>query len=181
VYVSFDKGANWQLFSNGLPKVAVHDLVIQNEAKDLLIGTHGRSIYKANVAALQDFNSIKNSAVAIFKIPSVRYSSRWGSSWSQWSKPFEPSITISFYTSTSGEHTLEVLTEDDLKLNSFVINADKGFNYFDYDLSVKGKKNIFKLSKNDNSHKRAKNGIYYLPQGKYFIKIGDIKKPFEVK
>ena len=97
-YVSFDKGLNWQLFSNGLPKVAIHDLVIQNEAKDLLIGTHGRSIYKANIAALQEFNSVKDSPFAIFEIPSTRFSSRWGSSWSQWSEPFEPIITIPFYS-----------------------------------------------------------------------------------
>ena len=68
----FDKGENWQLFSNGIPKVAVHDLVIQNEAKDLVVGTHGRSIYKTNIAALQQFNKIKNKHLAIFEIPSIR-------------------------------------------------------------------------------------------------------------
>ncbi|GGK54713.1 MULTISPECIES: VPS10 domain-containing protein [Flavobacteriaceae] len=180
-YVSFDKGLTWQLFSNGLPKVAVHDLVIQNDAKDLLIGTHGRSIYKANIAALQEYNDVKSASVAIFKVPSIRFSTRWGSSWSKWSQPFEPIITIPFYTSNSGEYTLEILAEDDTKLNSFVINTDKGFNYFDYNLSVKGKKNIVKLSMKDNSNKKAKNGVFYLSKGKYFIKIGDIKKPFEVK
>ena len=180
-YVSFDKGITWQLFSNGIPKVAVHDLVIQNEAKDLLIGTHGRSIYKANIAALQQFNAVKSAPVAIFDIPSIRFSSRWGSSWSKWSTPFEPSITIPFYTSNTGEYALEVLAEDGAKLNSFIINADKGFNYFDYNLSAEGKKNISKLATKDGFHQKAKNGVYYLPKGKYFIKIGDIKKSFEVK
>ena len=180
-YVSFDKGANWQLFSNGLPKVAIHDLVIQNEAKDLLIGTHGRSIYKANIAALQEFNVVKNSEITIFEIPSIRYSSRWGSSWSQWSKPFQPSITIPFYTSNSDEYTLEILSEDATKLNSFEISADKGFNYFDYDLTTSSKSVKSYFNKKDIKISKAKNDNYYLPKGKYFIKIGDIKKPFEVK
>ena len=180
-YVSFDKGVNWQLFSNGLPKVAIHDLVIQNEAKDLLIGTHGRSIYKANIAALQEYNTIKNSSVTIFEIPSVRFSSRWGNARNRWSKAFEPNITIPFYSSKADEYIVEILTEDDSKINSFIIDADKGFNYFDYNLSVKGQKNIFNLSIKNDSHKKAENGIYYLPKGKYFVKIGTVKKAFEVK
>lgn len=181
VYVSFDKGANWQLFSNGLPKVAVHDLVIQNEAKDLLIGTHGRSIYKANIAALQEYNTVKNSEIAIFEIPSIRYSARWGNSWSKWSEPFEPSITIPFYTLNSGEYTLEILGEDTTKLNSFIFNADKGFNYFDYNLTTSSKSIKSYFNKKDIKISKAKNDDYYLPKGKYFIKIRDIKKPFEVK
>ncbi|UMB59848.1 glycosyl hydrolase [Lutibacter sp. A80] len=172
-YVSFDKGVNWQLFSNGLPKVAIHDLVIQNEAKDLLIGTHGRSIYKANIAALQEFNAVKNSSIAIFEIPSVRFSSRWGSVRSKWSKPFEPSITIPFYSSSSDEFIVEILTEENSKLNSFIVEVDKGFNYFHYNLSVMKQKN--KL------YKKAENGIYYLPKGTFFVKIGSVKKAFEVK
>jgi len=181
VFVSFNRGETWQLFSNGLPKVAVHDLVIQNEAKDLVIGTHGRSIYKANIAALQEFNTIKTKPIAIFEIPSIRYSSRWGNSWSQWSKPNEPSVTIPFYVSDSGEHILEILAEDDSKLNSFSVKADKGFNYFDFDMSTSEKSIKSYFNKKDIKIEKAKNNVYYLPKGNYFVKIKDVKKEFEVK
>ena len=53
LYVSFNKGNSWEVFSRNLPNVAVHDLVIQPTAKHLIIGTHGRSLYKANIAPLQ--------------------------------------------------------------------------------------------------------------------------------
>jgi photosystem II stability/assembly factor-like uncharacterized protein len=56
-YVSFDQGQSWEAFSKGLPHVAVHDIVIQPEAKDLLLGTHGRSIYTAHIAPLQQMTS----------------------------------------------------------------------------------------------------------------------------
>ena len=46
LFISLDKGATWQDFSNGIPNVAVHDAVIQTKAKELIMGTHGRSIYK---------------------------------------------------------------------------------------------------------------------------------------
>ena len=40
-------------FQKGLPSVAIHDLVIQPSAKHLILGTHGRSLYKASIAPLQ--------------------------------------------------------------------------------------------------------------------------------
>lgn len=181
VYVTFDKGEIWHLFSKGLPKVAIHDLVIQKEAKDLVIGTHGRSIYKANIAALQQFNKIKNEAVAVFEVPLIHFSTRWGSSWSQWSKPNEPSVEIPFYVSDSGKFTVEILSEDDTKLNSFTTNAEKGFNYFDYNLSVSEKSVKRYFSKKDMKLKKAKNGIYYLPKGEYIINISGSKQKFIIK
>ena len=49
LFISIDKGTTWQDFSNEMPHVAVHDLVIQKNAKDLIVGTHGRSLYKINI------------------------------------------------------------------------------------------------------------------------------------
>ena len=76
VFVSFDKGSNWKVFSNGIPKVAVHDLVIKEREKDLIVGTHGRSLYKANIAPLQQYNQVKNKAIALFDLSETRHSSR---------------------------------------------------------------------------------------------------------
>ena len=52
LYVSLDRGKSWQSLQNGMPNVAVHDLVIQPIAKHLLVGTHGRSIYKVDISTL---------------------------------------------------------------------------------------------------------------------------------
>ncbi len=174
-YVSFDKGENWQLFSKGLPKVAIHDLVIQKEAKDLVIGTHGRSIYKANIAALQKFNSINNKEISIIEVPAVRFSSRWGSSWSQWYDVYEPKVTISYYVASSGKYTIDILAENGIKLKSYKVEADKGFNYFNYNVSV-DKQSVKKhFEKQDIAVKEAQNGSYYLPKGKYIVKISNSK------
>ncbi len=175
VYVTFDKGENWHLFSKGLPKVAVHDLVIQKDAKDIVIGTHGRSIYKADIAALQQFNKVKSEVVKVFEVPSMRFSSKWEKSKSQWSKPNTPNMTVSYFVSKAGKYSVEILAEDETKLNSFSVNAEKGFNYFDYDLSVSEKsiKNYF--SKKEIKVKKADNGDYFLPKGEYRIKISGNK------
>ncbi|MDG1980482.1 MAG: glycosyl hydrolase, partial [Flavobacteriaceae bacterium] len=52
-YASFNQGEDWSSFQKGLPSVAIHDLVIQPSAKHLILGTHGRSLYKASIAPLQ--------------------------------------------------------------------------------------------------------------------------------
>lgn len=182
-YVSFDKGGSWELFSMGLPNVAFHDIVIQAEAKDLLLGTHGRSIYKANISALQNMSpALNNKAVALFDTRSVRHSRQWGRSWSKWMDAYEPSTSFSFYTNASGSKTLKVLSEGGTELNSMSIQADKGFNYAEYDLSITeaGMKAFMKENKSIKINK-AQNGKYYLPKGTYVIKMGNESTSFEVK
>ena len=76
---------------------------------------------------------------------------------------------------------MEILAEDDSKLNSFEVNADKGFNYFDFDMSTSEKSIKSYFNKKDIKIEQAKNNVYYLPKGNYFVKIKDVKKEFEVK
>ncbi|MDA9699525.1 glycosyl hydrolase, partial [Flavobacteriaceae bacterium] len=54
VYISLDQGKTWEPFNKGLTSAAVHDLVIQEEEQHLLVGTHGRSIYLADIAIIQN-------------------------------------------------------------------------------------------------------------------------------
>ena len=181
-YVSFDRGATWEIFNKNLPNVAVHDLVIQPTAKDLILGTHGRSLYKANIAALQKFtDEIKASSVHIFKINSIRKSSYWGSTWSKWLKPNTPEMKIPFYVNADKKVTLNIYAKDVL-VNSIKIDATKGFNEVVYDVSFseKGRKAHKKANK-EVIIKEAKNGVYYLAKGKYTVKIADTSQSFEVK
>ncbi|MEL7313165.1 MAG: glycosyl hydrolase, partial [Pseudomonadota bacterium] len=45
LYISLDQGENWARFSENLPRVAVHDIVIHPTEHDLVLGTHGRGVY----------------------------------------------------------------------------------------------------------------------------------------
>jgi photosystem II stability/assembly factor-like uncharacterized protein len=44
-YVSFDRGANWTSLKNNLPTVPVDDIAIHPRDNDLILATHGRSIW----------------------------------------------------------------------------------------------------------------------------------------
>ncbi|HSR42366.1 MAG TPA: hypothetical protein VLL48_09345, partial [Longimicrobiales bacterium] len=56
-YVSLDRGGSWQRFMEGLPTVPVHDLKIHPRDRELIAGTHGRSIWIVDVAPLQQLDA----------------------------------------------------------------------------------------------------------------------------
>lgn len=183
-YVSFNKGEQWEVFSKGLPNVAVHDIVIQPETRELLLGTHGRSIYKTNISELQKFNTemVLTNEATLFDVNEVRHSKRWGSSWSTWSKAYEPSITIPFFTNSKGQKEIKIISEEGTVLSSISVDAIKGFNYVDYDLTLtnSGKKLLMKENTNLDI-KKAQNDKYYLPKGSYTIQIGKENTNFIIK
>jgi photosystem II stability/assembly factor-like uncharacterized protein len=182
VYVSMDRGLKWELFSEGLPNVAYHDLVVHPRENDLVLGTHGRSIYIADISLLQKLNDRTMNDLVINEIETIEHSERWGSSYSKWSDPFEPNVTIQFYSPNPGQTTIEVRTGDGTVVQQFKLASDKGVNIHEYDLTVseKGKKS---LEKKDFKMKKADNGKYYLPKGEYSISIqnGGLQKSVNLK
>jgi photosystem II stability/assembly factor-like uncharacterized protein len=53
LYASLDGGSHWSRVSNGLPPVAVRDVAIQARESELVIATHGRSLYVLDIAPLE--------------------------------------------------------------------------------------------------------------------------------
>ncbi len=45
VYATIDGGKTWETLGKGLPRVAVHDLVIHPRDRDLVVGTHAKGFY----------------------------------------------------------------------------------------------------------------------------------------
>ena len=45
LFVSLDRGRNWRRMGGGLPSAPVDDLVIHPRENDLIVGTHGRSLW----------------------------------------------------------------------------------------------------------------------------------------
>ncbi len=57
LYVTWDGGKQWYLFGLGLPDAPVYDIALQRERNDLIVGTHGRSIWVLDdLTPFQDFN-----------------------------------------------------------------------------------------------------------------------------
>ena len=54
VYVSLDRGALWHALCANLPTTPVYDLLVHPRDGELVIGTHGRSIFVADVTAIRE-------------------------------------------------------------------------------------------------------------------------------
>ncbi|MFV8345267.1 WD40/YVTN/BNR-like repeat-containing protein [Flavobacterium sp. ZB4P13] len=165
LYVSLNKGMSWDDFSNGIPNVAVHDVVIQKKAKDLVVGTHGRSVYKVNLEQVQELNDkVVAENLHVFELKKIEKSKNWGNSWSSWAKAPEPEAEIWFYSNAAAEVLLQI--ENSLKevVFSQKVKAIKGLNKHVYDLSLT-KEASDRLKNKDKKLKleQAKNGTYYLP------------------
>ena len=184
VYVSFDKGQKWQPFNKGLTTAAVHDLVVQPEANHLLVGTHGRSIYKADLAPFQKLNNaFLKQELALLDPEKVKHSKRWGSSYSSWRKVFEPETTFTAFAKTSGAYEMQIKDVKGTVLFSQKGTLDVGFNFVIYALEkdANGIKNYNKKNKKSPS-KSAKNGTHYLEKGTYSVEFtkGTIKRKKEL-
>ncbi len=58
MFASFDRGANWQRMKNGLPTVPVFDIQIHPRDHDLILATHGRSIWiMDDISALEQIDA----------------------------------------------------------------------------------------------------------------------------
>jgi hypothetical protein len=73
VWVSVDRGAHWNDLRLNMPASAVHDLEIQPDQNDLIVGTHGRGVWILDdLTPLQQLASVRTSALALFS-PRVAY------------------------------------------------------------------------------------------------------------
>lgn len=59
LYVSVDGGASSMAWMSELPRVAVHDIAIQERENEIVLGTHGRGIYIASLSEAQKLASDK--------------------------------------------------------------------------------------------------------------------------
>ena len=116
VYASLDRGRSWRRFMESLPTVPVHDLRIHPRDRELIAGTHGRSIWIVDIAPLQDLtgNVLADGAAAFEPAPAYQFSepARGGESYGQaWFSRPTPGATgrISYFV---GDEVAAALAEE---------------------------------------------------------------------
>ena len=188
IFVSLDKGKNFLPLFKGLPNVPVHDLVIHPRDKELVAGTHGRSIYIADVQYIQQFtDDILKKDLYVFDLQDINFNKNWGRKDDTWSDTLVPDFSFIYYCNKPGILKISIYTEDSLNINSLEYRSDAGLNFMKYDLSVDGNKadlylNDIKYLKKD---KKTDTNKIYLKPGKYAVEfeLNGIteRKTFEIK
>ncbi len=139
VYVSIDRGQSWQALQQGLPNVPVHDLVVHPRDRELVAGTHGRSVWIIDALPLQDLTrEVRAKAAHLFHVAEVDYSRGWRGRTNRWFAHAEdlPSHKLSFWSAAAGKGTLEVLDADRRPVRKLDVDARHGINTLKWDLVV---------------------------------------------
>jgi photosystem II stability/assembly factor-like uncharacterized protein len=76
LWVSWDRGANWTALRNNFPTVPVDDIEIQARENDLVLATHGRSIW-----VFDDLTPIEKMDVSVAASPLTFFPPRAATSW----------------------------------------------------------------------------------------------------
>ena len=113
VYATIDGGKVWTKMTNGFPTNAAYDLVIHPRENDLVVGTHGRGIFIADISPLQELRSATmEKDLYLFDIESKV---KWGnyftrnSAYTNFNGESEaPGIHINFYAKSNGDATVKV-------------------------------------------------------------------------
>lgn len=112
-YLTVDGGSSFSNLHADLPRVPVHDLVIQEREQDLVLGTHGRGIYVLDLSPLlkREGNPElwKNEALTFEAADlEVERSERWGERGWAWSEPWEPTVDAWVWAGSRGKARLEL-------------------------------------------------------------------------
>lgn len=175
-YVSLNKGESFMKF-HSVPNVAVFDMKIHPREKELILGTHGRSIFIADVEHLQELTEIKEKELHLFKIEDTKFSSNWGDKYSPWDEAEEPKVSIPYYAGKNGKAVITI-EAGEVTLATITDDAEAGLNYVEYDLSyLESVKDDYEGYLNDLKDKdaeevklkKADNEKLYLKKGKYQV------------
>jgi hypothetical protein len=85
--MTLDGGRRWMKLDRGVPAVAVDDILIHPRERDLIIGTHGRSIYVLDdISAWEHWTprALRDSVTFFPPRPATAFLARtWGGLWGQ--------------------------------------------------------------------------------------------------
>lgn len=138
VYVSLDRGGRWDALQAELPNVPVHDLVVHPRDRELVAGTHGRSIWVVDVLPVQELAEVREDPVAVFPLENVQYSRGWQGRLPRWYdvSDFEPEVKVPFYAKDGGTAVLTVLDADERELRRLEMEVEAGVSTFTWDLKL---------------------------------------------
>ncbi len=135
-YASLDRGASWQALPSGLPNVPVHDLIVHPRERELVAGTHGRSIFILDALPIQELAEAREQAVHVFPVADVQFDRSWRARRSQWfhDEIDDPELKVPFWTSTEAGAELLIQDNDGRDLRRLELDASAGVNTFTWDL-----------------------------------------------
>lgn len=165
LYVSLDKGNYFTPWRGGLPRVAVHDIAIQERENEIVLGTHGRSIYIGSLNLIQQFEAVKDKAIYLLPLADKTYNKNVGQKWASYAEPQSVELPITFFLKQDDNCILSIFDEKDRLLVERKVIGHYGWNTYKYN---------FQLDAGGIKYQKAEmkdDGQYYLSAGTYTVLI----------
>jgi len=143
LFISLDKGAHWMRFKANLPTMPVDDVQIHPRENDLILGTHGRSIWVLDdITPLEQMSEkMADSAVTLFDLrTATNYriaNNKAFTGHKYFSAPNPPTgAIINYYLKERPEEKVKItiLDKDGKTIRTLDGTAQKGFNRIAWDL-----------------------------------------------
>lgn len=135
-YASIDGGQNWTKFMTNMPNNPAYDMVIHPRENELVVATHGRGIFIADIAPLQGMsNEVMNSNLTLFEIqPAVQFVeglSNVTASTNFNGESRAPGSHVHYYSNEAGEATIKIY-KGAKEILSKKLDAKAGLNLFNW-------------------------------------------------
>jgi hypothetical protein len=178
-FISLDFGSTWSLLNNAL-NVPSYDLIVHPRENELVIGTHGRSIFVADVKPLQALaDGAASKGVIAFAPESIRASERWGKKQYSWSKVNEPKISILYHVGKSAPSIkAEVFDDKNNLVQTLSSVGSMGFHSLTWNLKVN--EITPAPAKAKTKPAPTASATKYVAKGKYKIKFSNGAESSEV-
>jgi photosystem II stability/assembly factor-like uncharacterized protein len=160
-YASTDAGTHW-LPLGQVPNVATYDLLVHPREPELVVATHGRSIFVADITLLRTLAGALDDQVLFVQAPGSR---RFSQSWGKRDHPYEsfdnPTLDFQLYArqAAAGEVQFKVLDGKGKTLHTQQLKVQPGYNAAHWDLKI-----------------TEKGKVSYLQPGKYQLQFSSGKE-----
>ncbi len=135
-YVSIDRGKSWSMLGKGMPATSVADIEIDIKSKDLVVGTHGRGMYKLNLSPIHEAFTNKVSEAYLFEIPSIA-TPLYNGDMNGIDYRKAEKLPITFWLNSPGTATLRILDKDNQEIWSKSLTTTRGYNQYRWNLITK--------------------------------------------
>jgi photosystem II stability/assembly factor-like uncharacterized protein len=140
-FVSLDQGRTWHVLTGGLPRVPVHDLLVHPREGDLVVATHGRSVFVAEAAPLRRLTPAQmGKPLVALPVKDAEANPRRGYGehpYITWAKD-EPIVRIAWWSSLPDGAAVRLAIEDEhgSVWKELSASAAPGLNVLEYDLTA---------------------------------------------
>ncbi|HEX9010719.1 MAG TPA: hypothetical protein VF804_10145 [Holophagaceae bacterium] len=138
LFATLDGGRRWEALGADLPHVPVHDLALQPQAHDLVVGTHGRSAWVAPIGILEGLTpALRAEPAHLFEPAKIQAQAWWAQDRPDWFPRREQApVPVWFHLAQAGEATLTLADAKGVVQRQWTVAGQAGLNRVDWDLLV---------------------------------------------